>query len=68
VSDSSSEIASAIEMVNASGANILPSMPLSVISGRNTRMMMPTPTITGVATSCTALTRISVLLRRDFSR
>jgi hypothetical protein len=29
-------------------------MPSKVISGRNTRMMMPTPKITGVATSFTA--------------
>ena len=67
VSDRNSEIASAIEIVKASGANILPSMPDSVISGRNTRMMMPTPTITGVATSCTALTSTCVRVSPVFS-
>ena len=54
VSDSTSEMASAMAMVNASGENILPSMPVSVISGRNTRMITPTPKMTGVATSVTA--------------
>src|SRR5256885_5700302 len=41
-------------MVSASGPNILPSMPCSVISGRNTRMMMAMPKMVGVATSVVA--------------
>ncbi len=38
-----SEIVSAMAMVRARGANILPSMPCRLSKGRNTRMMTPTP-------------------------
>ncbi len=54
VSESSSDPASANTMVSATGMNSLPSSPCSVISGRNTMMMMATPAATGVMTSFTA--------------
>ena len=41
-------------MVHASGANILPSIPWRVMSGRNTSTMMPTPKSTGLPTSAAA--------------
>ena len=41
-------------MVSARGANILPSMPCKVISGKNTKMMMAMPKMVGVATSVVA--------------
>jgi hypothetical protein len=54
VSESMSEPASAKQIVSASGANILPSRPESVNSGRNTMTMMSTPESTGTPTSAAA--------------
>ena len=45
---------SAIAMVIAMGANILPSIPSSASKGINTKMMMPTPKSTGLPTSVAA--------------
>ena len=46
-----SEINKAIAIVTARGANILPSIPCIVISGKNTKMIIPTPNKTGLPTS-----------------
>ncbi len=41
-------------MVKATGANILPSKPSKVRSGKKTKMIITIPEATGVATSCAA--------------
>ena len=51
VSDNSSEAPRAKTMVNATGANSLPSSPCSVSSGMKVRQMIRMPAATGVATS-----------------
>ena len=63
-----SEIASAMPMVIARGANIFPSMPSSESSGMKTRIMMPTPKSTGVPTSAAASRTIRALDSPDFRR
>ena len=57
-SDTSSDTSSEMAMASASGANILPSMPCSVISGRNTSTMIRMPKTVGVATSVVACTMV----------
>ena len=51
VKERTSEMKSAIAIVTAKGLNIFPSMPVNVMSGINTRIIMPTPNRTGLPTS-----------------
>ena len=51
VKERMSDMRSAIAIVTASGLNILPSIPVKVMSGMNTKMIMPTPKSTGLPTS-----------------
>ena len=48
-----------IATVQASGANILPSIPSSVNKGRKTAMMMSTPKLIGLATSSAAVCTVA---------
>ena len=62
VKESINEIRSAIAIVTARGLNILPSIPVNVISGRNTKMIIPTPKRTGVPTSVADSKMVRILL------